>query len=384
LTMEPYTSEATFADDDYICVSIPSGLTEDKVLKAFEVVPGNPAILHHCLVYIDESGDYPSNFGGNCTGPNDDEGLIGGYTPGSVPAVFPSNGDDINFGITVPAGSNIVFAMHYPHGSEGQVDQTKIRMYFYEEEVDVREVFTYPLLENWTFSVPPNTFQNVSAQFNDIPIDVSFLSVFPHMHLIGDYIKAYALDPDNDTIPLVRVNNWDFEWQEFYFFDQIQKIPAGSVLRSEGIFNNTSSNPSNPNDPPQLITAGLNTTDEMFLVYFHYLPYVEGDENIDLGELTQLPVGLSEIELDANSFLSVYPNPSNGQVTFDFSLTDSFNSSLYIYNTKGELMDKVIQNMHIPSGEYKHVWDSQNMAPGLYYYSLMLDGENFSGKLMIQ
>lgn len=69
LIMEEHTSNATASQDDYICVSIPSGLTEDKVLKAFEVVPGNPSILHHCLVYIDPSGTYPNDFGGTCVGP---------------------------------------------------------------------------------------------------------------------------------------------------------------------------------------------------------------------------------------------------------------------------------------------------------------------------
>jgi len=275
--------------------------------------------------------------------------------------------------------------MHYPHGSAGEVDQTKIKMYFYDEAVDIREVSTYPLLENWSFFVPPNTVQEVNAQFNNIPIDYSFLSVFPHMHLVGDNIKAYALDPGNDTIPLVRINNWDFEWQEFYFFDQIQKIPAGSVLRAEGAYDNTSSNPSNPNDPPQSIGPGLNTTDEMFLVYFHYLPYEEGDENIDLGDLTEYPVvGLSEVALSPNDFLSVYPNPSEGRVVFDFTLSTAMKSSMYIYNTRGEVVDKLIQNKNIPSGEFRHVWDSENISPGVYYYSLMLDGNNYSGKILIQ
>jgi hypothetical protein len=384
LIMDMYTSTATFADDDYICVSMPSGLLEDKVLKAFEVVPGNPSILHHCLVYIDDSGNYPSNFGGNCTGPNNDEGLIGGYTPGSVPTVFPSNGEDINMGVTIPAGSNIVFAMHYPHGSAGEVDQTKIRMYFYDQEVEVREVTTYPLLENWNFFVQPNTVQDVAASLNNITEDISILSVFPHMHLVGDYIKAYALDPDNDTIPLIRINNWDFEWQEFYFLEQIQVIPAGSDLRSEGAYDNTSSNLSNPNSPPLGIGPGLNTTDEMFLVYFHYLPYVDGDEDIDLSELTQYPVGLSELELAENSFLAVYPNPSAGLVTFDFDLKNSVNASLFIYNTQGELVEKIIENIQVPVGTYRGTWDSQNVAPGVYFYSLMLEGKNYSGKIAVK
>jgi hypothetical protein len=70
------------------------------------------------------------------------------------------------------------------------------------------------------------------------------------------------------------------------------KIPAGSTLKAHAVYDNTSANPHNPNTPPQLVTAGEATTDEMFLVFFQYLDYVEGDENLNAGVLGSIGGGM--------------------------------------------------------------------------------------------
>lgn len=384
LEMEEYTSAATATQDDYICISLPTGLLEDKKLKAYEVVPGNPSILHHCLVYIDESGTYPTDFSGVCVGPNDEEGLIGGYTPGAVPTVFPSNGDDINMGITVPAGSNLVLAMHYPHGSAGEVDQTKIRLYFYEDDVEIREVSTYPLLSNWDFNIPANSQEEVMAQFNFFNEDLSVLSVFPHMHLLGEYINSYAVTEDDEVIPLIKINHWDFEWQEFFFFEHIQKIPAGSTFFANGTFNNTSDNPHNPNDPPIDVGAGLNTTDEMFLVYFHYLPYEEGDEDMDLSILTTLPTGVAELNRKSHHVIRAIPNPASDEVQFSVTSSKSAKASLFIYDGVGKCVHEVASKKMLPEGVNTLKWGVDDVPSGIYYYSLRLDGEVYAGKIVVE
>ncbi len=130
--MPVYTSKATQFSDDYICVALPSGLTADRVIKAMEVIPGNREIVHHCLVYIDESATYVSDtFVGDCGGPSQGI-LVGGYALGGLPNIFPSN-DKFKAGMTLKAGSNIILAMHYPEGSAGKMDSTKVHFHFYDE-----------------------------------------------------------------------------------------------------------------------------------------------------------------------------------------------------------------------------------------------------------
>jgi hypothetical protein len=104
------------------------------------------------------------------------------------------------------------------------------------------------------------------------------------MHQLGKSFKAYALTPTGDTIRLINIQNWDFNWQEFYRFKNIIKIPAGSVLHADAIYNNSTSNPNNPYQPPRDIKFewGMNDDSEMMRLVLLYLPYQQNDEKISL------------------------------------------------------------------------------------------------------
>ena len=114
------------------------------------------------------------------------------------------------------------------------------------------------------------------------------MSIFPHMHLLGKEMECFAVTPTNDTINLVRINKWDFEWQGAYLYKKFLKIPAGSIIYAFGSYDNTASI-TNPN--PVLVQSGLNTDDEMFVFIFQFLDYEIGDENIVL-ENTSLPASI--------------------------------------------------------------------------------------------
>jgi hypothetical protein len=382
LTMPLYTSNATSSSDDYSCFAIPSGLLQNKKIRAFEVIPGNPSIVHHALIFVDPAATYQTNTSGFCMGPN--EGLIGGYTPGAVPTVFPSNGANFNLGVNVPAGSNIIMAMHYPNGSQGITDQTKIRFWFYPDATVIRPVETNSIIQNWSFNLPANQITSVEADFNFIPVDASVLSVFPHMHLLGETIESYAITPLNDTIPFVRINHWDFHWQQFFYFKNLLRVPAWSTMYGKGVYNNTVDNPHNPNFPPINVGAGLNTTDEMFLIYFQYLPYVAGDELQDLEALTQMPVTTGFSSFDNNSRLKVFPNPAVNEVQFELELDKPAIVSLYLYDVKGRLTDKVLHQVSMTSGKQQIGYELKGkIAPGTYTYSVNIGGVFSSGKLMV-
>ncbi len=387
IQMPTYTSKATFTHDDYVCFSIPTGLLANKKLRAFEFVPGNPAIVHHALVYSTDGGTYPTDTTtGICNGPT--EGLLGGYTPGALPTVFPGQGN-INFGYTLEAGSDIVFAMHYPAGSAGLKDSSKLRLYFYDDNTQIREILSGAAVQNWNFTIPANTIDTVTASTDpsDLPINVSVLSVFPHMHLIGKSIESFAVTPNNDTVKFARINEWDFDWQEFLFFRYIKKVPANSTIQGIGTYDNTSNNHHNPNNPPIDISAGLNTTDEMFLVYFHSALYFQGDEYLSLDSLTHEFYSVQVQEQNKKSDVKVYPNPSNESTTIEINNNKSGTVSLYIYDIRGQLVTKLLDKNNLPSGKHAIVWNGENRSknqvnPGFYFYSLINNGEMSSGKII--
>jgi len=276
LQIPTYTSTATSNSDDYICFSIPTGLTQNRKIRAIEVIPGNLQTVHHVLVAIDLFFNNSIVTTSNCMGPQGN--MIYGYAPGSSPLIYPIDTNN-SFGVVLPANSSVTLAMHYPEGSFGQLDSTKVKFYFYPQNTVIREITTDFLIQNFFFTLPANHITQVSESFGPTIQDYSFMSVFPHMHLLGKDLECFAVTSTNDTINLIKINNWDFEWQGFYFFQKFIKIPAGSIIYAKGNYDNTAS-ASNPN--PVSVSAGLNTEDEMFIFIFQFLPYQLGDENISI------------------------------------------------------------------------------------------------------
>ncbi len=381
-----YMSKATPFGDDYVCFVIPSGLTQDKKVRAIEVIPGNLSTVHHCLVYTDPTlANSTDTIGGDCGGPVAGN-LMMGYTPGASPTIFPSS-DDFSAGMVIQAGSDIILAMHYPEGSYGTFDQTKVHFYFYDDNVSpFRQIYAAPIIQDWSFTINANQIDTVTNTFSNITTDFTLLSVFPHMHLIGKYIESYATTPTNDTIPFIRIPQWDFKWQDFYWFEYPKKIVSGSQIHGIGIYDNTTGNPHNPNNPPIDISAGLNTADEMFLIYYHFMAYQQGDENINVDSL--ISIFLSDKSNNIiNSDVKIYPNPFTENTTINFMLNNSAYTSLYIYDIQGRVVKKLWKG-NLQSGYQQIQWDRDNengvkVKAGIYFYSLLIDGTHFSGQLVV-
>ncbi len=390
-----YMSKALANGDDYACFAMPSGLTQDRVIRAVEIIPGNREIVHHALIYIDPSGNsLTDTIGGDCGAPNSaDAKLVMGYTPGSSPLTLPA-ANPLKLGMTMLANSQIYFAMHYPAGSYGEYDSTRVIFHFYPPgETGIREVITEPVLQKWNMVIPPNQMTPVSAQYppgtTGLPVDISILSVFPHMHLLGKTIKAFAIQPNLDTLKLIDIPSWDFHWQDFYFFKNIQKAEQGSILKATGTYDNTATNPNNPSSPPVTVYAGLNTTDEMFLVYAHYMLYQAGDETYNLDSLMNLSTNSIMEASQSESLFSVYPNPfSNGVNIYSPKLKSGDVLSIYIYDMQGKIVRKLMQNSAITANEFLIEWDGnsdsgENVESGLYYMSINRNGE-FSNHRMVK
>ena len=280
-----YTVSGT--GDVYRNFPIPTNLSQDMYITAVEAVPGNAAIVHHVLIYQDSTNG-PANLDANDPGPGYTNAggtgslasiLINGWAPGSSPYYTP-----VGTGFRLPAHTNIVVQVHYPNGSQGQTDSTRIN--FTLTPIAQRNITVAPVLNyiqdmtNGPINIPANTTKTYYEKYN-VPANVTVIAAFPHMHLIGRSIKSWAnLPTAGDTLPLISIPNWNFHWQGSYAFPNALKIPSGSTLWASAYYDNTSNNPNNPNYPPQAVTAGEATTNEMMIVFYSYLPYVNGDTNI--------------------------------------------------------------------------------------------------------
>lgn len=383
LRMPDYTSPAT-TQDLYRCFTIPAGNTTDKYIKRIEVIPGNRAAVHHVLVFQENTGQSITldnndpgpgytNFGGSgVTGAT----LITGWVPGSSSNALPNG-----FGIRLKANSNIVMQVHYPAGSAGMLDSTRINIEYVDGGTP-REMFVAPALNHFTallngpLSIPANTVKKYEEVYTIPNIQgitaISAFSVAPHMHLIGRSIKTYALSPSStDTIPLIKINNWDFHWQGSYTFQYPQKLPVGTVIRGEAIYDNTTNNPFNPNSPPQNVSAGESTTEEMMVVYFTYAYYQPGDENIVL-DSTLLETSTHEIP---NSLaVDMFPNPVNHDLYV--GLPDNKSTyTLTVFNNLGQ----AVLSRQITETQWV---DVSELTPGVYIATVSGNKGRYTQKLV--
>jgi hypothetical protein len=356
LKIPRFTSNAV-TQDAFDCFSLPTGLTQDRYIMAYEIVAGNPAIVHHVTIHVDSTGTFASDLSGNCSYTSGYP-ILGAYAPGTEPSVFPSS-PPLKLGIRIKAGSNIILQIHYPLGSGGQVDSTEIRLFFYPAgTTGIRPIHLTAPLRNGTMTIPADSVKSYTVT-SFVHNSMSVFAVFPHSHKIDTSIKVWAVS-SYDTIPLIRINNWNFNWQGFYVYHHLVKITAGHMLVAKHVFNNTTRNPANPYSPPKTITNGPATTDEMIVDAFQWIDYQPGDEKINIDSMLNaenIVSGFSETT-NVESHISVYPNPSNGIYTLT---SDSGPLGLItVYNLFGQL---VCSEKSVAASKEMNL---TNVPPGIY------------------
>lgn len=269
---KPYRVEAD-GPDDYRQFILKTSFKDTKYVTAMSVKPGNPKVVHHVIAFLDEKGaswklegrekdgkEGYSTFGGVGFPP---DGSYGGWAPGLRPQKTP---DGVAF--ELKPGATIVMQVHYHKNGKVEMDQTRLGLYFADKEPE--KIMSLAWLANPFFRIPAGAKAHKVASEFPIPADVTVYSLMPHMHMLGRTMKAEVLLPDGSTKPLIRVDDWDFNWQLNYMLKEPLKIPAGSKVRVEAVYDNSESNPTNPSKPPRVVTWGEQTTDEMFLLVASY------------------------------------------------------------------------------------------------------------------
>ena len=267
---EDYTLGAE-GGDLYRCFVIPTKLTEDHYISAIEVRPGNRKVVHHVIVHFDTTGrareldaqdpgpGYTS-FGGVGFKSG---GMIGGWAPGNFPSFLPEG-----IGRFMPKNADLVVQVHYHRSGKVETDRTKVALYFSKGPVDKR-LRAFPLAK-LSLRIPAGDSNYVVRASLPVKFDVTAYRVTPHMHLLGREMKLTATLPDGTLIPLVHVQNWDFNWQTGYDLKPPLHLPAGSRVDLEARYDNSSGNPLNPNNPPRLVTWGEQTTNEMCVAFLGF------------------------------------------------------------------------------------------------------------------
>jgi len=380
--------------DDYRVFVFPTGFTEDTYIQAIEFRPDNREAVHHAIMMADVTGvgaaldaESPDilgyeSFGGfslDGVSPNDYV-FLGGYAPGMNPIVW--NGE---LGMKIPAGADLLCQIHYAPSSIDEWDKSSINLFTKPASEVEREV----QMKMWLrldLNVPANSFiteeacLNFSGSFLDmfgpgpiqqfgqvvgygeqaceLPESWSLLGILPHSHLMGKSWEVYAETPEGEVLPIIKIPEWDFDWQGFFYPEYMQHIPEGSVIRAVATYDNTSD---------QDMGWGEMTTDEMFFCPIYYVPYQEGDEDIYLG-VEQL-VGLED---PAEHSLGVYPNPASTEIEISYNLPSRSTGFIEVLDVNGRVLDfLLLENYN--SGINSVKLDIVDFLAGVYFVNIQTD-----------
>ncbi len=242
----------------YQHVIVDTGFTEDRYVSAVEVKPTNGAVVHHCLVFVVPPGKQL----GRDQEVDERDGFFAAYAPGYDALRF-----NDGFGKVIPAGSRLLFQLHYTPNGVATTDQTRMGLIFADDPprhpVNVKGVSQHRL------AIPPHASNHeVSAEVT-LPKPATILAFFPHMHLRGKAFRYVAKLPDGTEKTLLDIPRYDFNWQLSYRLAEPLTLPAGSVVRATAWYDNSAGNPANP-DPSRTVPWGPQTYDEMMIGYIEY------------------------------------------------------------------------------------------------------------------
>jgi len=269
-------------DIEYTYEIVRTHFAEDRWAQSAEVQPGLRGNIHHAVVYIRPPGSKwlrhapvgKAFTASTLSDPEDrrdahwtDSDILLVYAPGSSPDSWPGNMAKL-----IPAGSDLVFQMHYTSNGHAASDQASIGLIFSKQQ-PAQRILTLQLT-NDHFVIPPGDPNYRAEARGTLPNDAILMSFLPHMHLRGKRFEYNLIHRNEKTSgkpayeiePLLRVN-YHFHWQMSYRLAEPRYLKAGTELQAVAWYDNSESNPHNP-DPNAAVRWGEQTYDEMMVGFF--------------------------------------------------------------------------------------------------------------------
>jgi len=278
LTMpEPYTLAAS-GDDEYRCFVLPIEIPSGKYIRSIEYRPGNRKIVHHAVITAlphkiaqakVAEGDGKSFLSGLAPPGRILSGPLSIWTPGMEPAFLPDE-----LAAAWPEKTDLVLQLHLHPSGKPEVEQSLIGIHLTDKAPNAR--LQMQVFSSHEIDIPPGTPDYEIRTSKTIPRDIDIFGVFPHLHLIGRSVWSEATLPDGSKVPLITINDWDFNWQYYYQYDTPVHLPAGTKIDVRWTYDNSAANLANPSDPPKRVTYGEQTVDEMAFLIFDV---IESGEN---------------------------------------------------------------------------------------------------------
>ncbi len=260
-----------------------------RYVRAIEIKPGDTRIAHHANLLLDRTGaverretkpgyGFPGMDLNISRNPLDPESHFLFWKPGSRPYSEPPG-----FSWILDPGNVLVLNLHLqPSGKEESV-LPKLGIYF-TDTPPAKFPILVQLERDDKLNIPPGARDFEVSDDLQLPSDVELLAIYPHAHYLGTLLEAYATLPDGQRRSLIRIPHWDLNWQAVYRYQQPLFLPRGTTISMRFHYDNSETNPRNPNHPPRRVRAGNEARDEMSHLWLQLLPRGTGDHRRPIQE----------------------------------------------------------------------------------------------------
>jgi Flp pilus assembly protein TadD len=258
-------------------------------VKAIEIRPGNTRVVHHANVVIDrarcsrrlEKAAGEGFAGMDLTFESDsfepDTHFLF-WKPGGSPHVEP---DEMAW--RLESGNDLIVNVHLRPSGKPESVRPSVGLYF-SAKPPTKTPMLLKLQNDRALDIPPSQPDFAISENFKLPLDVDVLAVYPHAHYLGKLLEAYATLPDGSRRWLIRIPEWDVNWQAVYSYRTPVFLPRGTVVSMRYHYDNSEANPRNPNSPPKRVRSGNQATDEMGHLWLQVLIRGEGDRRPVLQE----------------------------------------------------------------------------------------------------
>jgi tetratricopeptide (TPR) repeat protein len=258
-------------------------IKQTRYVYAIEIRPGERRLVHHANLMVDGNRSAPGNgFPGMdltvMRSPFDPVGHFLFWKPGAAPH---READGFSWRLD-PADELILNAHLQPSGKPENV-RPSVGLYFTD-----RPPTRFPMLlemeNDPALNIPPGVKDVLVADDFRLPLDVDVLAIYPHAHYLGKVLEAFATLPSGEKKWLVRIPDWNQNWQSVYYYREPVLLPKGTTISMRYHYDNSAANVRNPNHPPRRVEGGNRATDEMAHLWMQVLPRGRGDQRRELEE----------------------------------------------------------------------------------------------------
>ncbi len=263
---------------------IPANLKKTRYVRGFELRLNNKRAVHHANVVLDRTESlrrrdredgHPGFPGMDVTteaAPNDfdpDSHFLF-WKPATVIQPEPANRS-----WRLDPGTDLILNLHLQPTGKPEAVQAEIGLYF-TAQPPTEHPMLIQLEHDGALHIPPGARNFTVEDHITLPVDVDLLAIYPHAHYLGKVIEAWATLPNGRRRSLIRIPDWDINWQATYEYRQPIYLPKGTTVAMRISYDNSAANIRNPNSPPVLVEAGNRSQDEMGHVWLQVLPRTNG------------------------------------------------------------------------------------------------------------